>query len=99
MLKVAVVQPYFLALIGYFHLINSFEEFIVCDNIQFSKKGWFHRNKFLQNGSDEYFKLGNCFFTCFTMYPQCKNLINSVLASIIFNKNFKAISVFFLLYL
>ncbi|CAN1567120.1 PIN_SSO1118-like domain containing protein [Spirosomataceae bacterium] len=57
MKKVAVMQPYFLPYIGYFQLINAVDEFIVYDNIQFSKKGWFHRNRFLLNGTDEYFTL------------------------------------------
>ena len=57
MKKVAIMQPYFLPYIGYFQLINAVDEFIVYDNIQFSKKGWFHRNRFLQNGKDEYFTL------------------------------------------
>lgn len=51
------MQPYFLPYIGYFQLINAVDEFIVYDNIQFSKKGWFHRNRMLQNGKDEYFSL------------------------------------------
>lgn len=51
------MQPYFLPYIGYFQLIAAVDEFIVYDNIQFSKKGWFHRNRMLQNGSDEYFSL------------------------------------------
>lgn len=55
--KVAVMQPYFLPYIGYFQLINAVDEFIVYDNIQFSKKGWFHRNRMLQDGKDEYFSL------------------------------------------
>jgi WbqC-like protein family len=57
MKKVAIMQPYFLPYIGYFQLINAVDEFIVYDNIQFSKKGWFHRNRFLQNDSDDYFTL------------------------------------------
>jgi len=51
------MQPYFLPYIGYFQLIHAVDEFIVYDNIQFSKKGWFHRNRMLQNGKDEYFSL------------------------------------------
>lgn len=57
MKRVAVMQPYFLPYIGYFQLINAVDDFIIYDNIQFSKKGWFHRNRFLQNGKDEYFTL------------------------------------------
>ena len=51
------MQPYFLPYIGYFQLIHAVDEFIVYDNIQFSKKGWFHRNRMLQNGKDEFFSL------------------------------------------
>ncbi len=51
------MQPYFLPYIGYFQLIAAVDVFIVYDNIQFSKKGWFHRNRMLQNGKDEYFSL------------------------------------------
>lgn len=51
------MQPYFLPYIGYFQLIAAVDAFIVYDNIQFSKKGWFHRNRMLQNGKDEYFSL------------------------------------------
>jgi len=57
MKRVAIMQPYFLPYIGYFQLINAVDEFIIYDNIQFSKKGWFHRNRLLQNGKDEYFTL------------------------------------------
>ncbi len=51
------MQPYFLPYIGYFQLIHAVDAFVVYDNIQFSKKGWFHRNRMLQNGRDEYFSL------------------------------------------
>jgi WbqC-like protein family len=56
-MKVAIMQPYFLPYIGYFQLIAAVDIFVVYDNIQFSKKGWFHRNRMLQNGSDIYFSL------------------------------------------
>ncbi len=57
MKKVAIMQPYFLPYIGYFQLIAAVDEFVIYDNIQFSKKGWIHRNRMLQNGKDEYFSL------------------------------------------
>ena len=57
MKTVAIMQPYFLPYIGYFQLIDAVDEFVVYDNIQFSKKGWIHRNRMLQNGKDEYFSL------------------------------------------
>lgn len=36
--------------IGYFQLINSVDEFIIYDNIQYTKKGWINRNQILSNG-------------------------------------------------
>jgi len=51
--KVAIMQPYFLPYIGYFQLIKSVDEFILYDNIQYTKKGWINRNRILKNGSDK----------------------------------------------
>jgi hypothetical protein len=48
--KVAIMQPYFLPYVGYFHLINSVDEFVVYDNIQYTKKGWINRNRILVGG-------------------------------------------------
>jgi len=53
--KVAIMQPYFLPYIGYFQLINAVDEFIIYDNIQYTKKGWINRNRILDNGSDKLF--------------------------------------------
>ncbi len=46
------MQPYFFPYIGYFQLINSVDEFVIYDNIQFTKKGWINKNRILVNGSD-----------------------------------------------
>jgi hypothetical protein len=51
--KIAIMQPYFFPYIGYFQLINSVDEFIIYDNIQYTKKGWINRNRILCNGSDK----------------------------------------------
>lgn len=51
------MQPYFFPYIGYFQLINEVDEFIVYDNIQFTKKGWINRNRYLQNCRDEMFSI------------------------------------------
>jgi hypothetical protein len=40
--------------IGYFQLINAVNEFVIYDNIEFSKKGWINRNRILVNGKDIY---------------------------------------------
>jgi hypothetical protein len=55
--KIAIMQPYFLPYIGYFQLVNSVDEFIVYDNIQYTKKGWINRNRILDNGSDRLFTI------------------------------------------
>jgi WbqC-like protein family len=34
--------------------MNAADEFVVYDNIEFSKKGWVNRNRILVNGKDEY---------------------------------------------
>ena len=56
-MKLAIMQPYFIPYIGYFQLINSVDTFVVYDNIQFSKRGWFHRNRILVNGNDKMISL------------------------------------------
>ncbi|MCP3775993.1 WbqC family protein [Paenibacillus sp. MZ04-78.2] len=56
-MKVAIMQPYFFPYIGYFQLIDSVDVFVVYDNIQYTKKGWINRNRFLQNGKGAYFTI------------------------------------------
>lgn len=56
-MKIAIMQPYFLPYIGYFQLINIVDKFVILDNVQFTKKGWVNRNKFLQNNRDKYFSI------------------------------------------
>ena len=51
------MQPYFFPYIGYFQLIAAVDQFIVYDNIKYTKKGWINRNRLLQNGKDEMFSL------------------------------------------
>jgi hypothetical protein len=53
-MKVAIMQPYFFPYIGYFQLMNAVNEFVVYDNIKFTKKGWINRNRILVNGKDSY---------------------------------------------
>lgn len=56
-MKLAIMQPYFLPYIGYFQLLNAVDRFVIYDNIQFTKKGWFHRNRILVNGTDKMFSV------------------------------------------
>lgn len=51
------MQPYFLPYIGYFQLIQSVDEFIIYDNIQYTKKGWINRNRILVEGTDKVFTI------------------------------------------
>ena len=56
-MKLAIMQPYFLPYIGYFQLLASVDQFIVYDNIKYTKKGWINRNRMLLNGADAMFSL------------------------------------------
>lgn len=56
-MKIAIMQPYFLPYIGYFQLINSVDRFVIYDNIQFTKRGWIHRNRILSNDQDRMISL------------------------------------------
>jgi hypothetical protein len=56
-MTLAIMQPYFFPYIGYWQLINAVDTFVIYDNIQFSKKGWFHRNNFLMNGKKTLFTI------------------------------------------
>lgn len=56
-MTIAIMQPYLFPYIGYWQLINAVDIFVVYDNIQFSKKGWFHRNNILLNGKKTLFTI------------------------------------------
>lgn len=56
-MKGAIMQPYFFPYIGYFQLISAVDEFIIYDNIKYTKKGWINRNRILVNGADELISL------------------------------------------
>jgi hypothetical protein len=56
-MRLAIMQPYFFPYIGYFQLIAAVDQFIVYDNIKYTKKGWINRNRMLQNGTDVMFSL------------------------------------------
>ena len=48
-MKVAIMQPYFFPYLGYFQLIESADNFIFYDDVNFKKKGWVNRNNILVN--------------------------------------------------
>lgn len=45
------MQPYLFPYVGYFQLIQSVDRFVLFDDVQFSKGGWFNRNRVLVSGS------------------------------------------------
>ena len=58
MKTIAIMQPYFLPYLGYWQLLAAaVEQFVVYDNIEFSKRGWFHRNRLLMNNESRMFSL------------------------------------------
>ena len=51
------MQPYLFPYIGYFQLINSVDEFVIYDNIQYTKKGWINRNRILVDNKYQLFTI------------------------------------------
>jgi hypothetical protein len=55
--KIGVMQPYFFPYIGYFQLIAAVDQFVIYDNIKYTKKGWINRNRLLARGSETPFSI------------------------------------------
>lgn len=51
------MQPYFFPYLGYWQLLAAVDRFVVYDNIEYTKKGWINRNRFLRDGADAPFTL------------------------------------------
>lgn len=45
MMRVAVMQPYFMPYAGYFRLFEAADIFVLLDCVQFPRRGWVHRNR------------------------------------------------------
>lgn len=56
-MRVAIMQPYLLPYIGYFQLMSATDQFVVYDNIKYTKKGWINRNRISINGKDAFFTI------------------------------------------
>jgi hypothetical protein len=56
-MKLGIMQPYFMPYIGYFQLLACVDQFIIYDNIKYTKKGWINRNRMLLNDTDAVFSL------------------------------------------
>jgi len=49
-MKIGIMQPYFFPYIGYYSLIQSVDEFILLDDVQFIRHGWIERNRIIKQG-------------------------------------------------
>jgi len=56
-MKLAVMQPYLFPYLGYFQLINAVDKMVIYDNIEYTRKGWIHRNRILLDGKDKFFTI------------------------------------------
>jgi hypothetical protein len=56
-MTLGIMQPYFLPYIGYWQLLAAVDQFVVYDNVKYTKKGWINRNRFLRDGSDAVFTI------------------------------------------
>lgn len=48
--RIAVMQPYLLPYIGYFHLARASTLFVFYDDVNYITRGWINRNRILLNG-------------------------------------------------
>jgi hypothetical protein len=55
--RIAVMQPYFMPYLGYFQMVNAVNQFVIYDDIQYTKQSWFNRNRYLLNGKPHYFTI------------------------------------------
>lgn len=56
-LRIGIMQPYFWPYLGYFQLLRAVDKYVIYDNIEYTKKGWFNRNRYLCNGQAKYFTI------------------------------------------
>lgn len=55
--RLAIMQPYIFPYLGYFHLIESTDEIVFYDDVNFIKRGWINRNRILLNGKEHLFTI------------------------------------------
>ncbi|MBI5134901.1 WbqC family protein [Candidatus Uhrbacteria bacterium] len=56
-MRLGIMQPYFFPYIGYFQLMNLVDEFVIYDNIKYTKESWINRNRILVNGEASYISI------------------------------------------
>jgi hypothetical protein len=57
MLKLGIMQPYFFPYIGYWQMMNYVDKYVIYDNIQYTKSGWYRRNRIKINNEAKMFSL------------------------------------------
>ena len=55
MMKLAIMQPYFLPYVGYMQLVDAVDTFVLYDDVAFINRGWINRNRLLINGQEYLF--------------------------------------------
>ena len=53
-MNIGIMQPYFFPYVGYFQLINTVDQFVFYDDVDFIKNGWVNRNRILVNNEPKY---------------------------------------------
>lgn len=56
-MTIGLMQPYFLPYLGYWQLVDAVDEFIIHDDVEYSKGGWYNRNNILLNNQKHLFTL------------------------------------------
>jgi hypothetical protein len=56
-LRLSIMQPYIFPYIGYFHLINSSDKIVFCDDVTYIKQGWINRNRIISNNAPLFFSV------------------------------------------
>jgi hypothetical protein len=46
-MNIAIMQPYLFPYLGYYQLVNTVDEFVFFNDVNFIKKGWINRNQLL----------------------------------------------------
>ena len=53
-MKISIMQPYCFPYLNYFKLIEMSDIFIILNDVQFQRRGWVHRNKFVNKYNKNY---------------------------------------------
>lgn len=56
-MKIGVMQPYFIPYIGYWQLMNYVDKYVIFDDVNYINRGWIDRNRILINKQVQYIGL------------------------------------------